>query len=94
VARSKDLVTWDLSPTRGPMLEPTADEGINNTDADLFEFEGKTYIFYATSDQATWGNVRVAMYPGSMKSMLEGYFPEGVPTLRFDAKQRKYLPLQ
>ena len=54
VARSKDLVAWDVSPCEGPMLDPVTGEGINNTDADLFEFEGNTYI-YATGDQATWG---------------------------------------
>jgi len=91
VARSKDLVTWEVSPTRGPMLDPSTGEGINNTDADLFEFEGNTYIFYATGDQATWGTIRVAMYAGPMKEMLEKYFPDGVPTITFDAKQRKYI---
>jgi len=91
VARSKDLVTWEVSPTRGPMLDPVPGEGINNTDADLFEFEGNTYIYYATGDQATWGTIRIAMYAGPMKEMLEAYFPAGAPTVQFDAKQRKYV---
>ncbi len=91
VARSKDLIAWEVSPTRAPMLEPVAGEGINNTDADLFEYEGNTYLFYATGDQATWGTIRVAMYAGSMKEMLERHFPEGVPMITFDAKQRKYI---
>jgi len=90
VARSKDLVTWEVSPTRGPMLDPTPGEGINNTDADLFEFEGNTYIYYATGDQATWGTIRVAMFAGPMKEMLEAYFPTGAPMVTFDARQRKY----
>ncbi|MCX7425577.1 MAG: hypothetical protein NTW96_08140 [Planctomycetia bacterium] len=91
VARSKDLATWNLSPTRGPMLDPTPGEGINNTDADLFEFEGNTYVYYGTGDQATWGTIRVAMYAGPMKEMLESYFAVNVPMIRFDAKQRKYV---
>jgi predicted glycoside hydrolase/deacetylase ChbG (UPF0249 family) len=91
VARSKDLVSWDLSPTTGPMLDPVPGEGINNTDADLFEFEGNTYIFYATGDQATWGTIRAAMYGGPMRECLESFFPGGAPLLRFDAKERKYL---
>ena len=92
VARSKDLVVWDLSPTRGPMLDPSPGEGINNTDADLFEHEGKTYLYYATGEQTTeWGTIRVAMYAGPMKEMLEAYFPAGTPTIRFDARQRKYI---
>ncbi|MCL5096145.1 MAG: hypothetical protein M1608_01150 [Candidatus Omnitrophica bacterium] len=91
VARSKDLVTWDLSPTREPMLDPVQGEGINNTDADLFEFEGNTYIYYATGDQATWGTIRVAMYAGPMQQLLEAYFPAGVPMVQFDTRQRKYI---
>jgi len=91
VARSKDLITWDVSPTRGPMLDPSPGEGINNTDADLFEYKGSSYVFYATGDQATWGTIRIAMYPAPMHEMLEAYFPADVPTIKFDAKQRKYI---
>jgi hypothetical protein len=92
VARSKDLSTWELSPTRGPMLDPVPGEGINNTDADLFEFQGNTYIYYATGEQTVeWGTIRVAMYAGPMKEMLEAYFPKDVATVKFDAKQRKYI---
>ena len=91
VARSKDLATWELSPTKYPMLDPIAGEGINNTDADLFEWEGNTYVFYATGDQQTWGTIRVAMYAGPMKQFFERYFPEDTPKVVFDAKLGKYL---
>ncbi len=91
VARSKDLVTWEVSPTKYPMLDPVEGEGINNSDADLFEVEGKTYVYYAIGDQATWGTIRVAMYAGPMKEMLESYFPKDIPTVKFDARQRKYV---
>ncbi|MFA6242905.1 MAG: hypothetical protein WC655_18340 [Candidatus Hydrogenedentales bacterium] len=91
VARSKDLVTWDLSPCRGPFLDPVPGEGINNTDVDLFEYEGNTYVYYGTGDQATWGTIRVAMYAGPMKEMLEAHFPADAPTIQFDTKQRKYI---
>jgi hypothetical protein len=90
IARSKDLVAWELSPTRHPMLEPAAGEGINNTDADLFEYEGNTYIYYATGDQATWGTVRIAMYAGPMKQLLEGYFPQNAAMMTFDAMKGRY----
>ncbi len=73
------------------MLDPVPGEGINNTDADLFEAEGNTYIYYATGDQATWGTIRVAMYAGSMKEMLEMHFPAETPMIVFDAKQQKYI---
>ena len=90
VARSRDLIVWELSPTRYPMLEPEAGEGINNTDADLFEYEGQTYIYYATGDQATWGTVRIAMYTGAMKDLLGQYFPGNEPMITFDAMKGKY----
>jgi len=90
VARSKDLATWELSPTAYPMLDPVPGEGINNTDADLFEFENNTYVFYATGDQQTWGTIRTAMYAGPLKQCLESYFPENVPKIVFDARAGKY----
>jgi alpha-L-fucosidase len=67
-------------------------QGINNTDADLFEWEGNTYVYYGTGDQETWGTIRVAMHSGPMKPFLESYFPDGVPMIRFDARQGRYLP--
>ena len=73
------------------MLDPVPGEGINNTDADLFEFEGNTYIYYATGEQtATWGTIRVAMYAGPMKEMFEAYFPAGATMITFNARERKY----
>ena len=73
------------------MLDPIPGEGINNTDADLFEYEGNTYIYYATGDQCTWATLRIAMYAGPMQEMLEAYFPHGVPTIKFDTQKRKYI---
>ncbi len=91
LARSKDLKTWELSPTRYPMLDPVDGEGINNTDADLFEWDGNTYIYYATGNQADWASIRVAMYSGPMKELFEKHFPENVPMVQFDALQSKYI---
>ncbi len=90
IARSKDLAIWELSPTKYTMLDVAPGEGINNTDADLFEFEGNTYVCYATGNQQEWSNIRVAIHPGPMKEFLESYFPEGVPKIMFDARQGKY----
>ena len=88
--RSQDLVTWELSPTKYPMLDAAAGEGINNTDADLFEYQGNTYIYYITGDQMTWGAGRLAMYPGSMQACLEAHFPAHVPMVHYDARQAKF----
>jgi hypothetical protein len=91
VLRSKDLKMWDLSPTKYPMLEPDVEDGINATDADLFEFLGNTYIFYGAGWQDSRGTIRVKMYPGTMKECLERYFSDDVPSIKFDAREGKYI---
>ncbi len=91
VMRSKDLVMWDLSPTKYPMLEPEEEDGINATDADLFEFMGNTYLFYGAGWQDTRGTIRVKAYPGTMKECLESYFSEDVPVIKFDARNGRYI---
>jgi hypothetical protein len=85
MARSKDLVTWEISPVR-PILEASAGEGINNSDIDLFEWEGNTYLFYATGDQQTWSSIRTAMFVGPMQKFFESYFPAGTPSVQVSAK--------
>jgi hypothetical protein len=81
VARSKDLVTWQLSPMN-PVLQPEPDEGISTSDVEILEFEGNTYLFYAASTQTArppgWSAVREALYQGTMKKFFESWFPDGV----------------
>ncbi len=78
MSRSIDLINWELSPFN-PILEANKKigEGINNSDVDILEYEGRTYLYYAIGDQATWTTIRVAMYNGSMKTFYENHFPEG-----------------
>jgi hypothetical protein len=45
IARSADLLAWEYSD-QNPVLTASAGEGNNNSDADLFEFGGKTYVYY------------------------------------------------
>ncbi len=85
LARSKDLADWELSPFN-PILEAGPGEGINNSDVDLFEWEGRTYLTYATGDQATWGAVRIAFYDGPMQEFFTSHFPSGVPTVKANAR--------
>lgn len=87
ITRSKDLATWELSPNN-PILEATEGEGNNNSDVDLIEIDGKTYLYYCTGDQATWGDLRRAVYYGPMQQFFESCFPEGKPTIRVDATHR------
>jgi hypothetical protein len=78
IARSKDLSTWEYS-TQNPVLTPIAGEGINNSDVDLFEVDGKTYVYYATGDQQSWVNVKYAVYDGTMSNFFASYFPAATP---------------
>ncbi|HNQ90339.1 MAG TPA: hypothetical protein PKM73_17120 [Verrucomicrobiota bacterium] len=89
IARSRDLERWDLSPFN-PILTPTEGEGLNNSDVDLFEWEGSTYLTYATGDQSTWGSLRLARYSGPMAVFLSAWFPDGTPcvTVRADGAAR------
>lgn len=86
LARSKDLETWELSP-HNPLLEAGPGEGINNSDVDLFEWEGHTYLTYATGDQATWGALRMAHYPSTMPEFFTAQFPPRQPLIQFTARQ-------
>jgi hypothetical protein len=74
IARSRDLRTWERSPYN-PMLSPSPGEGINNSDVDLFEYDGQVHIFYATGDQQTWGGLKRATFDGTLGEFLQSYFP-------------------
>lgn len=77
MARSKDLSIWELSPFN-PILEAGKGEGKNNSDVDIIEYEGKTYLYYATGDQETWSTLRAAMYDGPITEFYSKHFPPGV----------------
>ncbi|MBQ9874415.1 MAG: hypothetical protein IJM30_08115 [Thermoguttaceae bacterium] len=62
--RSKNLVEWEESP-RNPILAASGDEGINNSDVDLFEWNGETQLFYATGNQSDRCDVRRALFQGT-----------------------------
>lgn len=47
---------------------------INNSDVDLFEFEGKTHIYYASGDQMTYSFLCEAVYDGPPEAFLEAFF--------------------
>ncbi len=86
LARSQDLQTWQLSPLN-PILEAAADEGSNNSDVDLIEIDGQTYVYYFTGDQQTWGQLKRTVYPGPMKEFFESYFTGDAPLVEVNARQ-------
>lgn len=76
--RSKDLLTWESSVI--PFLYPTEQEGINNSDMDLVEYKGQTYVFYANSDQQTYSRQTYGVYDGSMRDLLENLIWIKIPS--------------
>jgi hypothetical protein len=86
LARSKDLATWELSP-KNPILEAGEGEGSNNSDVDLIEIGGKTFVYYCTGDQQTWGDLKRGVYPGPMQEFFESYFPAGEKRVEVSAKR-------
>ena len=74
IARSKDLVAWELSGAN-PVLSPQSiDDGINTSDADLAEVDGKTWLYYTVGDQRTWMNIKRAAFNGPVAQFLESWF--------------------
>jgi hypothetical protein len=81
IARSRDLLHWELSPAN-PVLEPTGlDDGINASDPDIVEYRGKTLLYYSVGDQLTWMNIKRAEYPKRLNRWLADWFASGgIPT--------------
>jgi hypothetical protein len=73
VARSKDLKTWELSPSN-PLLTPGLTDGINASDPDVLEFQGRTYLYYSVGDQRTWSKLKRAVYPGPLGEFFESRY--------------------
>jgi len=55
--------------TPGPSVPPN-----NNSDVDVVEFQGKTYVGYNFGDQATFGGQAYAVYDGDMQSFFHLFF--------------------
>ncbi len=80
IARSKNLKTWERS-SANPVLRPLGlDEGINASDPDIIEWQGKTLLFYGVGDQLTWMNVKYNKYAKSIKNFFQWWFKvPGIP---------------
>jgi hypothetical protein len=80
IARSKDLVRWELSGANPVLRAEGLDEGINASDPELVEVRGETWVYYAVGDQLTWMNIKRARFPGSLRAFCDHWFGEpGIP---------------
>jgi len=84
ISRTKDFLTFeDFSGNAqyGPEIQVLSSvrcpyEGINNSDIDLVEFKGMTFMVYADGDQRTWANLRTAVYLGTLAAFFKEYWPQ------------------
>lgn len=95
IARSPDLVGWELSDAN-PVLAASDEDrqvanpnlgeecreritsavDINNSDFDLCEYEGETYINYSWGNQHGVEHLAAAVYHGPMDEFFKGWFAE------------------
>ena len=76
ITRSKDLKTWELS-AGNPVLRPIGlDEGINASDPEIIERDGKTYVYFAVGDQLTWMNIKRAEFDGTLAQFYEHWYAQ------------------
>ena len=70
----------DRHPKPGAALSPESEArlaahmDINNSDVDLCEYGGRTYVLYQTGNQQGDGTLCEAVFDGGMQEFLEAYF--------------------
>lgn len=77
ISKSSDLINWTQS--HRVVLTPTDEsEGQNNSDLDLYEFNGQVVINYAIGNQdhnrTPWADVKKATYQGTMADFVDEFF--------------------
>ena len=80
VTRSRDLVRWETSAANPVLRAEELDEGINASDPELIEIDGRTWVYFAVGDQLTWMNIKRAEYPGPLRAFFKSWYAQpGVP---------------
>lgn len=78
ISRSVDLLTWQISTGLADGVTipfaPAANEGNNNSDVDMCDFNGETYFVYARGDQNAWLELATARYPATSDVFLKSFF--------------------
>lgn len=74
MARTKDFV--NLEYANKPFMSVTRMhyEGINLSDVDFIEWNGKVAFTYMTGDQSTWGFSSYAWYNGTLEDLYQEYW--------------------
>jgi len=80
VARTQDFNTLpgfggnaNLTPYQ-QIMAPDECEGVNNSDIDFIEWDGKVYFTYLTGDQQTWAFANDAWYDGTLLDFYHEYW--------------------
>jgi hypothetical protein len=74
VTRSTDLVNFEDSSITVLSSYPRTDEGNNNSDIDMIEYQGQLFITYGVGDQTTWGAMKWATYNGTLEQFVKAFF--------------------
>ena len=85
ITRSKDLVHWEDAPAGRAFLTPDYSHDHlplrpanikedNASDAELCDWNGKTFIYFCGSDQQYAGDLQWAEFDGSPQELLEYFF--------------------
>lgn len=74
VERSPDLLNWEATTNGYAVLSPEAGEGINTSDMDMAELNGKTYMVYLVGDQGNWNSLRLASYNSTLSGFVSDLF--------------------
>jgi alpha-L-fucosidase len=80
ITRSRDLRRWELSAANPVLRAEGLDEGINASDPDIVEFQGRTLLYFCVSDQLSWMNIKRVVYPGPLAEFFKSYYVvPGIP---------------
>ncbi|OGD18633.1 MAG: hypothetical protein A2W03_08540 [Candidatus Aminicenantes bacterium RBG_16_63_16] len=89
ITRSRDLLRWELSAANPVQRAEGLDEGINASDPDIVEFQGKTLLYFCVSDQLSWMNIKRVIYPGTMAEFFKSWYAApGIPDWGTPAEAR------
>lgn len=74
VARSTDLVNFEESPVEVLNSSWRTDEGINNSDIDMLEYNGQMLFVYLVGDQQTFGFFKFGYYTNNFDIFIKEFF--------------------